>query len=540
MDHQTESEFLEHQPCEKCGSSDAKGIFDDGHGWCFACDSYFPAEGEPVKAAPTTQGTYRPSGEFEPLLNRGISERVVRKMDYRVDHLRGAHVAVYHDPKTGEAVAAKVRRAGKQFAWEGDPKRAGLFGQHLWSSGKRIVLTEGEIDALSVSETQGQGKWPVCSLPNGAAAAKRDCAKQLEFLESFEEVILMFDTDEAGSKAAVEVAELLSPGKARIATLPLKDANEVLTQGNPGDITSAMWNAKPYRPDGIVNGADLWDLVTKQEEQSEFPYPYPCLNAVLYGLRPAEIVTVVSGSGMGKSAFVKEVVYHQLMQGHTVGAMFLEESTKRTIQGMMGLHLNKPIHLPDQMASVKQDELRAAFDATAGTGRLYLMDHFGSAEPDDRLWNQIRFFVKGCGCNVLLLDHISILVSGLDTGQDERRNLDYTMTQLRTLAQELNVVFLLVSHLRRPQGQGHEEGGRTSLSDLRGSASLAQLSDQVIGLERDQQSETNAHLTTLRILKNRFSGETGVVGFLDYDTETGRLYETNAPASEDAGSEPEF
>ena len=182
--------------------------------------------------------------------------------------------------------------------------------------------------------------------------------------------------------------------------------------------------------------------------------------------------------------------------------------------------------------------MRSAFDATAGTGRLYLWDHFGSATPDEALWSKIRYFVKGCGANVLILDHISILVSGL--GGDERQTLDMAMTNLRSLAQELDVVFILVSHLRRPQGQGHEEGARTSLSDLRGSAALGQLSDLVLGLERDQQAEDKSNLTTLRCLKNRFSGETGVVGYLEYSTETGRLTETDAPIQGDAAFDDEF
>ena len=134
--------------------------------------------------------------------------------------------------------------------------------------------------------------------------------------------------------------------------------------------------------------------------------------------------------------------------------------------------------------------------------------------------------VKGLDCKVIFLDHISIVISGLAEG-DERRLIDNTMTQLRQLVEELNIAMFVVSHLKRPEGKGHEEGTHTSLSHLRGSASLGQLSDAVIGFERNQQSETQANVLTCRILKNRFSGDTGVATQLIYNKETGRLVEGN-------------
>ena len=118
------------------------------------------------------------------------------------------------------------------------------------------------------------------------------------------------------------------------------------------------------------------------------------------------------------------------------------------------------------------------------------------------------------------------MVSGLGDG-DERRLIDNAMTTLRTLVEETGVGMVLVSHLKRPEGKGHEEGATTSLAQLRGSHAIAQLSDMVIGLERNQQSQ-DANLTALRVLKNRFSGETGLAGQLHYNRNTGRLTEETA------------
>jgi twinkle protein len=138
------------------------------------------------------------------------------------------------------------------------------------------------------------------------------------------------------------------------------------------------------------------------------------------------------------------------------------------------------------------------------------------------LMNRIRYMSKGCGCGWIILDHLSIVVSGMGDG-DERRLIDNTMTKLRSLVEELKVGMIIVSHLRRPEGRGHEEGASTSLSQLRGSAGIAQLSDMVLGLERNQQDEAQRNRTIVRILKNRFTGETGIASYLEYDNERGRL-----------------
>ena len=138
---------------------------------------------------------------------------------------------------------------------------------------------------------------------------------------------------------------------------------------------------------------------------------------------------------------------------------------------------------------------------------------------------------KSLDCKWIFLDHLSILVSGQDDG-DERKSIDVLMTKLRSLVEEPGVGLLLVSHLRRPSGDlGHENGKEVTLSHLRGSASIAHLSDSVIALERNQQSddEVIACTTTIRILKNRYTGETGVCSYLHYDKKSGRMSQIDNP-----------
>lgn len=460
-------------------------------------------------------------GEVRPLLKRGITEETCRHFGY----LTGYHgdkpcqLAPYYD-KDGALVAQKVRYPGKDFSVRGELKEALLFGQQLWrDGGKKVVITEGEIDAMSVSQLQNN-KWPVVSIPNGAQGAKKALSRQLEWLEKFDEVILMFDMDEPGKQAVEECAPLFKPGRCKVARLPLKDANEMLQASRGGEVIDAIWGAKTYRPDGIVAGADLWDVVGQPDADPGVPYPWKGLNEKLMGARRGELVTITAGSGIGKSAVVREVAYHLLQQGETVGLLMLEETVKRTGLGLMGLGIGKPLHLSRE--GVTEESLKAAYDATLGTGRVFLYDHFGSTAMENLL-AKVRYMAKALDCRWIILDHLSIVVSGIE-GDDERKLIDLIMTRLRTLVQECDIGMFVVSHLRRPEGKGHEEGALTSLSQLRGSHAIAQLSDGVIGLERNQQGD-DPNVTTVRVLKNRYSGDTGVACQLRYDKETGRLQE---------------
>ena len=155
-----------------------------------------------------------------------------------------------------------------------------LYGMHLCSGGKIVVVTEGEIDALTVSQLQGN-KWPVVSVPTGAQGAFKALKVHLNWFDGFEKVILMFDQDEPGQQAALKCAELFKPGHAAIAKLSLKDPNELLLAGKGDEIIREIFNAKPYRPDGIIEGKDTWEFLLKQSHKKVVPYPFEGLRARL-------------------------------------------------------------------------------------------------------------------------------------------------------------------------------------------------------------------------------------------------------------------
>jgi twinkle protein len=400
-----------------------------------------------------------------------------------------------------------------------------LFGSHLWSNGKILVICEGEIDAMSVSQMQNH-KWPTVSLPNGAKAAKKALLSNYDYVTSFNSVVLMFDNDEPGREAAIECAEALPIGLCKIANLgEHKDANEALVKGDAQTVIQAIFQAKLHRPDGIVAAADLREVIGVGDAVSPISYPYSKLNDITKGLRLGSLVTIAAGSGVGKSTFVRELMYHVQQSGFPIGMMMLEESTKRTAQGLVGLHMNKNITV--DVEGTSEDAIVEAFDDMRKAGEFYLFDHFGSTDLDV-IVNRIRYMNKALGCQVICLDHISILISGLTSGvNDERRLVDDIMTRLRVEVQALGICLILVSHLRRPQGdKGHEGGAQVSLSQLRGSHAIAQLADTCIGLNVDAEDPTSGKRNIV-VLKNRHTGEVGSAGILKYNLDTGRLTETN-------------
>ena len=462
-------------------------------------------------------------GDYQDIPKRGLHEGTLKKFGYRIGRYddQPVQIAPYYDAD-GTLIATKLRFKDKTFKVTGSGISECLFGRKLWSPGKRLVITEGEIDTLSYAQATNLS-WAVVSVPNGASGALKTIKANLEWIEQFEEVVFFFDNDEPGQTNARKCAELLTPGRAKnaVAPPPFKDPSDMLQAGEVKAMLTAVYTASVVRPDGIVNASELWDKVSKPLEMGT-PYPWEHLNAVLFGLRPREIVTLCAGSGLGKSTICAEIAYARLKAGDKVGYVALEDGVDRTALRFMGLELNRRIHLPG--VAVSDEERRRAFDATCGTGRLVLYDHFGSLDSDNLL-NKLRYMVKGLGCKWLFLDHLSIVVSGMDADEDERRAIDRTMTRLRSFTEETGAGLVLVSHLKRPPGMGHEEGAKISLAQLRGSASIAQLSDSVIGVERDQQAEDEEDRNTIhiRVLKNRYAGITGPSGELVYDMETGRL-----------------
>ena len=257
------------------------------------------------------------------------------------------------------------------------------------------------------------------------------------------------------------------------------------------------------------------------------PYPWEGLNKKLIGMRQGELITLTGGTGLGKSSITREIEHWLVNQtDDNVGIIALEEDWRRTVDGIMSIEANARLYIDSVRDTYDEDTLMKMFDKIFSNDRVFLHAHFGTNDLDD-IFSKLRYLIVGCDCKWVVVDHLHMLVSSVTEG-DERRAIDNIMTRLRSLVEETGAGVILVSHLRRVQGdKGHENGVSVSLSHLRGSNAIAQLSDCVIALERDQQSEDEleSRTTRLRVLKSRYTGDVGMATALVYDKDTGRLSE---------------
>ena len=546
-----------HQPCPLCGSSDAASINEDGSAYCFSCDkrvndytklTQFELINNLDKLAVAmenpsvedfkvkqTNSINEIEGSFEALTDRGISLSTAKKFNVKVvKNIEGEIIKHFYPYSiAAEVTSYKVREVGKHFSWRGSSQGTGLFGQSVFKdSGKYITLVEGECDAMAAYDLLGS-KWPVVSIKSGAAGAARDVKHSIEFLEGYDNIVINFDNDKAGRDAAKKVARLLTPGKAKILTLPddFKDPNEMLKAGRKQSYIDAWWSAKLYTPSGVLNISEQKDNFNNREQRESVPYPWDGLNSKLYGLRRGELVTLTGGTGLGKSSVTREIE-HWLIT-HTqdnVGIIALEEDWRRTVDGILSIEANARLYIDQVRENFDEEQLNDIFDriySGKNKDRVWIHSHFGITDIEE-IFSKLRFLIIGCECKWVVVDHLHMLVSAMAEG-DERRAIDNIMTKLRSIVEETGAGLILVSHLRRVEGnRGHENGISVSLSHLRGSQSIAQLSDCVIALERNQQSDDpkEANTTHVRVLKSRYTGDVGVATHLVYDKDTGRLSET--------------
>lgn len=520
----SESTFLKHVPCEHCGSSDANSLYDDGHSYCFNCQTY--SEGEEQEYQPAIKTKVKPfipmeDIQFKSIPERGITRSTVEK--YGVGVYDNKHVYPYYD-KDGKHVAAKTRYvADKSFAFAGNNKEATLFGQQLHlPGGKYITICEGELDALAAYQMTGS-QWAVVSIKNGASAALKDCKAQFEYLDTFETIVICFDSDEPGKKAAQEVAELFGQ-KAKVVKhiQGCKDACDYLMTGQSKEFVNAWWRAEQYKPEGIVTVSDIKERLLVPPEPG-VPWAFPTLTNLTYGRRKGELYAFGAGVGVGKTdVFTQQIAYDIDVLKEKVGVIYLEQNVVETAQRVAGKLDGKLYHIPD--ADWSRDDYVASVDRLDSRQQLFMMEHFGAMS-----WQSvkgiIKYFAKAYDIKHIYLDHLTALSAN---EQDERRALDGIMADMASLAQSDGLIIHFISHLTTPEGKPHEEGGRVMEKHFTGSRAIARWSHYMFGLERNKQDDDpiRRQTTTFRVLKDRFSGRATAEKFgLWYNKDTGILTE---------------
>lgn len=531
---------LESKPCPECsrtGQGSSCKVYEDGE-YCHECGYGDRSGGKPVEKVEAPKKKLLPliaPGDYKAIRNRGISKGTAEKFKTSVAQYHGQTVICTSFYLGGAIVAQKLKfpkvelpngKLKSKYIWLGDKSKVNpLWGMDLFEPNPKLSVTicEGELDMCSRS-TLNADKWPVLSLLDGAGPQSlQGIAKAKEYLLGFKRIVLMFDGDKAGRETAEKAVEILG-AKAKIVNMPDgMDVCAMVEAGRGDEINRLEMTAVGHRPKDIVTVADYTDEELYSADSRGVDIPYPRLNALLRGLKPASLYMFCAGSGLGKSTVVKELSMYLMFQKQIkVGCVFLEQGDKEAMRDFIAMDNNIEAETFSQNPECLSKEVRDASRAKLEEAGFFLK-HFGSLDSTS-LVSKIEFMMIGCDCQFVILDHISMVVSGTATS-NERKDLDLLMTRLRTVIQATGKSVIAISHLKRPPGDGADfnNGKQVNLSDLRGSAAIEQISDYVVALERDQFSETCSDQIRLKVLKCRRGGRIGYADKLSYSHDTGRL-----------------
>ncbi len=525
--------FIKHTSCESCGSSDANAVYSDGSAYCFSCRKNTAAGTEYTEVEFNVVQSQLTLDEIQQLpidTFRGISKKVLYNAGVKIEYDDKRNITSHYYPITvNKKIKAYKKRivATKDFRVVGKAEVPELFNQVNSGKRKNLVITEGEVDCLSILEmlTKAKAQFDVVSIVNGAQSARRNIASNLDFVNKYEKVFIAFDNDEHGIEAAKDVAHIIKPGKAHIVNSIHKDANEALSKDLIDEYLQDIWGAKVYKPDAFITGEKIWQAFKERSEIKSVAYP-DCLkglNDKLFGMRLGEITLFTSGTGSGKSTVVKETILNLLEKTEDkIGLISLEESIGDTATKLIGMSIMKNIRMP---GDVTDEEARKGYEKVFGDERLILLDHQGSV-ADSSLLDRIEY-LAALGCNYLILDHITIAVSEGVDGATGNEAVDKVMSSLLKIVKRYNIHLTLISHLRKSSGEGKsfEEGVMPNLDSIKGSGSIKQISFDIIGFARNMMAaeKSDRNIVKFAVLKSRFSGDTGMCGQANYNVDTGRL-----------------
>lgn len=464
-------------------------------------------------------GEYPTRGFKEIGITKTVADFFGVKSSYGSDGSIDTHYYPYEGGK-----AYKMRKLPKDFSWV--EKSTALFGKERFNGGgKRLIICEGEKDALSVAQASQEkyGRiYPVVAL--SSSVMTKSLLEERDWIRSFAEVVICFDEDDAGHKARDEALKIIGLDKVKLVKLPENDANDVLLKHSGARLLQAIFDATAYIPPGIIGKDALWEALVTYNNTPSVPYP-DCiggLNTKTKGARLGEIALFVSGTSCGKSTIMREIMLS--MEEKTtdkIGIVSLEEAPAETARKLSGMKLNRN----PAAEEIPLEELKVGFDAVFGSDRYMMLDHQGSLK-DETILDKLEYMALS-GCKYIIIDHITILVSegaGDLTGNEA---IDRVMNDLLRFVKRHNVWIGLVSHLRKTTmgGKAFEEGRMPNLDDIKGSGSIKQICFDIIAFARNLQDTDPVAQNTIdmAILKCRFTGLTGPIPGAHYDFNTGRF-----------------
>lgn len=429
-----------------------------------------------------------------------------------------------------------------------------LYGEWLFDpkQHKRIILACGEEDAHAVYKmtsmmTKFEGGYASVAPPSGENISS--IKPRLEYLSSFEEIYIVPDQDEAGRKFCEELCKLLPVGKVFKVKLPdgVKDPSDLYKEGKSKEAREraaktfwkCLWNAEKYSPAGIMSLSEGWNryLNRGQDELIPFPDAFGCLNEKTFGgAALGEIVNIIAASSVGKTSFVKETLYNALYNtSYNIGVASLEEDIGEFIEGMLSTHMSMRLsEIPYDQRDRETEEIKFKemihyhpkidqkdIDELDVNERIHFIDHQGACSGEDLL-AKIDFLVNGLNCKIIVLDPVTLGVSGRDTDED------YMASEIVKRVKRYNLLWINVHHVRKNQqgSTANSEGADLSEESIKGSGAWFQVGAINLIFTRNKVHDNPIvrNTTKIKMSKCRRHGKnTGIVGYVYYNGETGRL-----------------
>lgn len=475
--------------------------------------------------------------------SRGLSLATCERFEFRAGlSAEDGETVISHfypQQRGGELVGFRVRGLDpKSFYGIGNGTECDLGGMAQAQRGDvytgKLFLFEDELSAASgfqvlVANSKTTYKPACVWLPYGAGSAASALRRNQRFVQSFQELVVCMDNDEAGDKG-VETIRGIYPD-IKIARIPktmtkdgkkqIKDANDLVMDGRSQELFNALrYNAAKESPAAAVSVMDCMEEALAKPEWG-IPYPWKGLTDMTYGLIHGELIAVGGGVGSGKTLLAHEICSDLITNhGESAGVFMLEETAGATIKNIAGKSANTPFHLPD--AEFDPELLRS--EAMKYQGKLHLYKNFGQNDWED-IKQCIRFWVIEHGTKFIFLDNITCLVSHL-TPSEINTEVARIASELAGMCNELNFTCFVFSHLNPPSGgPSHEDGGQVREVQFTGSRALMRFSQLIIGFERNKQGKDgDKNMSIIRLLKDRKFGRSGEI-YTKYNPATGRLTE---------------
>jgi replicative DNA helicase len=560
--------FIRHTSCDKCGSSDGKAIYADDSSHCFVCEHTVPSnefieqnskksskvrsgikkESENMEVKPSTKPAISPE-ENQDIKSRtsvkangfrSIDDSIYTKFGVRHSYSEESDEVIeqyYPCTQDGQLVGYKIREVPKNFYSKG---RTGadceLFMQFKFNrGGKYIIITEGELDALSAyqmlseyNEKKGWGFETAVVSPTTGANSHKQIAAQFRFFDSFDNIIISYDNDKAGQTATEQILKVLPKGKVKIMPMRYKDANEYLEKAEDDAFISDFYSAKKQVPVGVLASSNLYDRIMGQSVVAKIPFPpfMQKLNELFVGGMPlGHIVNIAADTGVGKTTLVNELIYYWIFNSpHTVGIVSMELDAGQYGEVLLSRHLEKKLALiesqDEKIAYLSTDKvIEKAKELTIkedGDSRFYLLDNRdGSIEE---IQDTVEELVSACGAKVIVLDPLQDILDGLSNEEQAE-----FMKWAKGFIKSHGITFIFINHMRKtPAGQN----GADSEQNIMGSSTIIKSASANILLKRDKMADDQVvrNSTEISVTKNRVCGLTGPAGFIYYDNSTHTLH----------------